>query len=148
MTDRQFLSAKFLATFFLFRKNRENNSLSAKQGVVVDCQTERFYRWTWIYMWWNDHRWSMDFVGSSLVILKFWVFFNILFSFVGNVGDIYVDVGSLKMNKDDEAGEFKPGIAIERDCPVQKTLRDYHGFFFRGTIRICPGLTRAINYGP
>ena len=97
-------------------------------------------------------------------------FINFVFSFVGNVGDIYVDVGSLKMNKDNEAGEFKPGIGIERDCPVsyifvsglshhagfvpvmsrptdfRSETVPYHGFFFRGTITICPGLTRAIMF--
>ena len=75
-------------------------------------------------------------------------FFFILFSFVGNVGDIYVDVGSLKMNKDNEAGEFKPGIGMKGTVPSHRFYRNVslQEFFFRGTIRVCPGLMRAIIF--
>lgn len=37
-------------------------------------------------------------------ILNFGILY---FSFEGNVGNVIVDVGSLKMNKDDEEGEFQ-----------------------------------------
>ena len=56
------------------------------------------------------------------------------------------------MNKDNEAGEFKPGIDIERDCLVHRSdgfrpsTVPFHRFYFPGTIRICPGLTIAIIF--